>query len=286
MKIVFIVDDNDTNLMAAKQALEGHYKTFALPSAEKMFNLAEKIIPDLILLDIDMPEMDGFQAIEILKSNNKLKSIPVIFLTAKSDPAMEVRGFEMGAHDFIIKPFSTPVLLKRIETHIKRSETSIGTNNFEGSRQTAAADSGGISGIREKAAGERVGKIQSYLEILMNELIRTKIYDTEIYQISSKIKNEGYQKHAKMFTDYHYEKWDGTGYPRKLSGEEIPLEGRLMAVADMYDALVSERPYKKPLTHEQTIKIIKNGSGTLFDPKIIAAFMNVADEFLKISGSK
>ena len=118
MKTIFIVDDNDTNLMAAKTALEGIYKTYALPSAAKMFKLAEKIMPELILLDIDMPEMDGFQAIQVLKSDDKLKSVPVIFLSAKSDQAMETTGLEMGALDFINKPFSAPVLIERIEKHI------------------------------------------------------------------------------------------------------------------------------------------------------------------------
>ena len=118
MTTIFIVDDNDTNLMAAKTALEGVYKTYALPSAEKMFKLAEKIIPGLILLDIDMPEMDGFQAMQILKKDDKLKSIPVIFLTAKEDEATEKQGLEMGALDFIRKPFSRPVLIERIEKHL------------------------------------------------------------------------------------------------------------------------------------------------------------------------
>ena len=122
MKTVFIVDDNDTNLMAAKIALDGTYKTYALQSAIKMFSLAEKIMPDLILLDIDMPDMDGFKAMEILKSDNALKSVPVIFLTAINDPAAELHGLEMGAVDYIIKPFSKPVLLKRIETQIESSK--------------------------------------------------------------------------------------------------------------------------------------------------------------------
>jgi signal transduction histidine kinase len=119
MKTIFIVDDKDTNLLLAKTALEGMYKTYALPSAERMFKLAEKITPDLILLDIEMPEMDGFTAMEILKKNEKLKSIPVIFLTGKNDAASELHGFDLGALDFINKPFSAPVLLKRIETHIE-----------------------------------------------------------------------------------------------------------------------------------------------------------------------
>ena len=118
MKIIFIVDDNDTNLMAAKTALEGNYKTYALPSAEKMFKLAEKIMPDLILLDIDMPEMDGFEAIKVLKSDDRLKSIPVIFLTGKSDEATETKGLELGALDYINKPFSESSLLDIIEMHL------------------------------------------------------------------------------------------------------------------------------------------------------------------------
>ncbi|MCL2008546.1 MAG: cyclic nucleotide-binding domain-containing protein [Treponema sp.] len=124
MKTVFIVDDNDTNLMAAKIALEGTYKTYALQSAVKMFDLAEKILPDLILLDIDMPDMDGFKAMEILKENNRLKSIPVIFLTAMNDPDAELHGLEMGAADYIVKPFSKPVLIKRIETQIEVSKSA------------------------------------------------------------------------------------------------------------------------------------------------------------------
>ena len=119
MKTIFIVDDKDTNLLLAKTALEGSFKTFALPSAERMFKLAEKITPDLILLDIDMPEMDGFEAMSILKKDEKLKSIPVIFLTGKNDATSEINGFELGALDFINKPFSAPVLLKRVETHIE-----------------------------------------------------------------------------------------------------------------------------------------------------------------------
>ena len=118
MKTVFIVDDDGTNLMVAKTALDGIYKTYAMESAAMMFRLTEKIMPDLILLDINMPEMDGFQAIEILKKNDKLKSIPVIFLTARNDSEAALRGLELGAADYIIKPFSKPVLIKRIEMQL------------------------------------------------------------------------------------------------------------------------------------------------------------------------
>ena len=118
MKIIFIVDDSDANLLLAKNALEGVYETYALPSAARMFKIIERITPDLILLDVDMPEMDGFEALGILKTNEKLKSIPVVFLTGKQEPESEKRGLEMGAADFILKPFSPSGLKERIERYI------------------------------------------------------------------------------------------------------------------------------------------------------------------------
>ena len=332
MKTIFIVDDNDTNLMAAKTALDGTYKTFALPSAAKMFKLAEKIIPDLILLDIDMPEMDGFHAMQILKSDVKTKSIPVIFLTAKNDPETEIRGFEIGALDFVNKPFSPPVLIRRIETHIetdmliKKSQQAL--RDIHNATISVIAE---MVENRDKVTGTHIERTQAYLKILVKELIRTNTYIDEISrwdmallipsarlhdvgkisisdnvlnkpgkltaeeyesikehcaegervidQIIGRTKNDAFLLHAKLFAGYHHEKWDGTGYPRKLSGTGIPLEGRIMAVADVYDALISERPYKKPFTHEQAAAIIQKDSGTHFDPKIAEAFMNVAGDF-------
>jgi putative two-component system response regulator len=332
MKTIFIVDDNDTNLMTAKIALDGTYKTFALPSAARMFKLAEKIMPDLILLDVDMPEMDGFEAMSVLKSDDKLKSIPVVFLTAKHDTQSEIRGFEIGALDFINKPFSPPVLIRRIETHIetdkliKASQKAV--RDIHNATVSVIAD---VVESRDNVTGGQIERIQIYLEILINELVRTGVYadviagwdmtvllpsaqlhdvgkinisdvilnkpgkltDEEfsvikthcalgeeiIDRIIGKVKDDGFLCHAKKFAGYHHEKWNGTGYPRRLKGEEIPLEGRIMAIVDVYDALVSERPYKKPLPHEQAVEIIKNDSGTHFEPKIVEVFLNVADDF-------
>ena len=124
MKSIFIVDDQEVNLLLIKTALEGIYKTYAVDSMEGMFKLAEKIIPDLILLDIMMPEIDGFSGFQMIKNDVRLQSIPVIFLTAKNDYTSIMRSFEMGAFDFIEKPFSIPILLKRIETHIEMNEMS------------------------------------------------------------------------------------------------------------------------------------------------------------------
>jgi len=332
MKTVFIVDDNDTNLMAAKTALDGKYKAFALPSAARMFKLAEKIMPDLILLDVDMPETDGFEAMEALKSDEKLKTVPVVFLTAKHDAESEIKGFEMGALDFISKPFSPPVLIRRIETHIETDklikESQRAVRDLHNATISVISD---MVESRDKITGGHIERTQNYLEILVNEMIRSGIYADEmadwdiglllpsaqlhdvgkitisdlilnkpakltdeefeiikthcdegeriIDQIIKKTKDDGFLRHARKFAGCHHEKWNGLGYPRGLKEDVIPLEGRIMAIADVYDALVSVRPYKKAFTHEQAVEIIRRDSGTHFDPNIVPAFLNVAYDF-------
>jgi len=332
MKIIFIVDDNKSNLFSAKTALDGAYKTYALLSAERMFKMAERIIPDLILLDVDMPEMDGFEAMRILKSDERWKAIPVIFLTARNDAEAEVRGFDMGALDFINKPISPPVLIKRIETHLETDklikESQKALRKIHNATISVIAD---LVETRDETTGGHVERTQIYLELLVNELLRTGVYKDEvsawdksillssaqlhdvgkigisdlilnkpgkltdeefdiikrhcdkgelvISQIIERSDNDMSLEHAKRFAAYHHEKWDGTGYPRGLSGEAIPLEGRIMAIADVYDALVSKRPYKEPFSHEQAVEIIQKGSGTHFDPQIVEAFLNVEEDF-------
>jgi putative two-component system response regulator len=337
MKKIFIVDDNDTNRVAIKTALDGVYATYALPSAAKMFSLIEKITPDLILLDVDMPEMDGFEALTLLKADRSLSSIPVIFLTAQHDAESEIRGFEIGAIDFIHKPFSPPVLIKRIETHIETDriikESLRNVRNVHSATITVLAN---MVENRDSITGGHIDRTQKYLSILIKELMRTGVYAEDVSrwnlevllpsaqlhdvgkisvsdiilnkpaklteeeyvairrhcaegeriigEIVEKAKEDGFLLHAKKFAGFHHEKWDGTGYPNGLSGEDIPLEGRIMAIADVYDALVSERPYKKPYSHERAVEIIRGDSGTHFDPKLVEAFLNVADDFRAEAG--
>jgi len=337
MKTIFIVDDNSSNLIIANKALSKIYRTYSLLSAEKMFTLLEEIKPDLILLDVEMPVMNGFEALSILKKDDKLKSIPVVFLTARNDAESETRGFEMGAVDFLIKPFSPPVLLKRIEMHIETDK--IIKESLQSVRQVHNATINIIANMvenRDKVTGGHIDRTQKYLAILVFELLRTGVYSEEILSwnleellpsaqlhdvgkiaisdlvlnkadkltdgefelikkhceageiiiegIIKKANEDGFLNHAKRFAGYHHERWDGTGYPRRLAKEKIPLEARIMAIADVYDALVSERPYKKSFTHEQAIEIIKEASGTQFDPKIVDAFLNVANDFLEHAG--
>ncbi|MGF6376469.1 putative two-component system response regulator [Clostridiales Family XIII bacterium PM5-7] len=331
-KTIFVVDDNDTNLMAAKKALSGTYKTYAVPSAEKMFKLAEKITPDLILLDIEMPEMDGFEAMEKLKKDSNLCNVPVIFLTARHDVETEIKGLEVGALDFINKPFATPVLLKRIKMHIendiliKDSQRSL--RDMQNATISVIAE---MVENRDAVTGEHIERTQKYLEILIKEMLKQGVYVDEIAkwdlsillpsaqlhdlgkisisdiilnkpgkltkeefemiqkhtlegerlieEIIAKTKDDGFLSHAKKFAGYHHEKWNGEGYPRKLAGEAIPLQGRIMAVVDVYDALTNERPYKKAFSHEESVDIIKADRGKHFDPKIVDIFLSVADEF-------
>jgi len=299
-----------------------------------MFQLLEKITPDLILLDVEMPEMDGFEALSKLKSDEKLKTIPVVFLTAMNDAESEIRGFDIGAVDFIIKPFSPPVLIKRVETHI--GIDAIIKQSLRSVRIVHNATINIIANMvenRDKVTGGHIDRTQKYLAILLNELLLTGIYTDEIskwnlevllpsaqlhdvgkikisdlvlnkpeklsdddYAIIKKHCEEGEQiidgiiekaeednflLHAKIFAGCHHEKWDVSGYPKGLAGENIPLEGRIMVIADVYDALVSERPYKKSFTHEQAVEIIKNDSGKSFDPQIVEAFLNVENDFLE-----
>jgi putative two-component system response regulator len=332
MKTVFVVDDNDTNLVAAKIALENTYKTYTVPSAARLFKLAEKVRPDLLLLDVEMPDCDGFTALEMMKTNPYLANVPVIFLTAVQDSAAELRGFELGAVDFIIKPFTAPVLNRRIKSHIetdlliKDSQKSL--RNIQNALISVISE---LVENRDKVTGGHIERTQQYLEILLKELVRTGVYsdiiskwdlslllpsaqlhdvgkitisdlilnkparltpeefevikthaaegERIIDQIMEKTDDDGYLMHAKKFAGFHHEKWDGSGYPRGLSGEDIPLQGRIMAIADVYDALVSARPYKQPYDHEQAVEIMTKDAGTHFDPLLIETFLSVADEF-------
>ncbi|GHV39077.1 response regulator [Clostridia bacterium] len=342
MKTIFVVDDNETNRVAAKEALDASYKTYAMPSAERMFLLLERITPDLILLDIEMPETDGFAALRKLQENEEHRLIPVIFLTASSDEKNEVRGFEMGAVDFIGKPFSKPILLKRLETHIG-IDAIVKQRTFEVEESRASIDklkNGIISVIadvvegRDKETGGHIARTQKYLEIMLNGMAKAGVYSEWIddwdfsvvlpsaqlhdigkitisdmvlnkpgslsdeefaamkthaaegerlidqIAINVGVENAGFLRHAKLFAGTHHEKWNGKGYPRGLSGDDIPLEGRIMAIADVYDALTNTRVYKPAFPHERAVEIIRNDSGTHFDPKLVAVFLTEESEFL------
>jgi putative two-component system response regulator len=330
------VDDADTNLTKAKQALESSYRVLTMPSAAKMFNLLEKIIPDLILLDIEMPEMDGFAALEKLLQNTKTAKIPVIFLTAQTDAIVEARGFEMGAVDFITKPFSEPVLLNRIVSHLHIADLiQKRTEHIERLQSSILSVLADMVESRDEGTGGHIERTTSYVKMLLTEMVSRGLYadkirpwdlnlvissarlhdvgkiaisdsilnkpgeltkeEFEIMKTHAKegekiidkiIKQTGedvFLSHAKLFAGYHHERWDGRGYPYGLKGEDIPLQGRIMAVADVYDALTSVRPYKKAFSHEDSMNIIMENSGKQFDPEIAKVFYDIREDFKAVN---
>jgi len=338
-KVIFVVDDKDTNLTTAKQVLKEQYRVMTLPSAAKMFALMEKIKPDLILLDIEMPEMDGFEALTILKNKSESAGIPVIFLTGMRDVSVEVRGFQLGVVDFITKPFSEPVLINRIKTHLNIDEIiqERTTQLREKTAQLQHLQNGLVFVLadmvesRDKGTGGHIERTAAYLDILLRATMEKGLFEHEndeerfeqlissarlhdvgkiaisdtILNKPGKLTSEEYEimkthcvegeaiidqiikrtgtreflHNARLFAGAHHERWDGKGYPLGLAGEEIPILGRVMAIVDVYDALCSVRPYKKAFEPDEAVKIIMEGAGTQFDPKLADIFYEVKDLF-------
>ena len=345
-----LVDDNKTNLAIGKSILSEHYDVFALPSADKLFEFLKHIKPDLILLDVDMPGMNGYEAITLLKADNQYADIPVIFVTAKNSESDEYEGLELGAIDYVTKPFSPALLLKRIENHllIQKQKASLQEFNSnlikmvkEKTHQLYNLQNAIISNMaefvesRDLVTGKHISRTQKYLKKLTEQLIEDGVYTDELLiwdmnlillssqlhdvgkiaisdtilnkagkltdeeleimkthtkkgvEVIEKIANStdfaGFLEYAKLFAGTHHEKWNGTGYPQGLAGENIPLEGRIMAIADVYDALISARPYKKSFTTEESAQIIIDNTGTHFDPALINSFNKVKDDFAAIA---
>ncbi|MCL1998858.1 MAG: response regulator [Turicibacter sp.] len=331
-KIIFSVDDNDTNLIKIEDALSPHYDVMTLSSGKSMLKLIEKVKPDLILLDIKMPEMDGFEALEQLKSRSKLANIPVIFLTGTTDDGIETRGFEMGVVDFIHKPFSDLVLLNRVRLQIGLSDLiKERTMQLQRAYQNLIFILSDLVENRDKSTGGHIERTVEYIKILVAEMIKQKVYyeelkdwDVEVvsscailhdigkigvsdmilnkpakltleeftlmknhaingsYIIDKVIERTGedsFLKTARLFAEFHHENWDGTGYPHGLAGLDIPLHGRIMAIVDVYDALVTMRPYKEAFPHDVAVEIIMSDSGKRFDPKIAEVFNSIKDRF-------
>jgi putative two-component system response regulator len=352
-KTIFLVDDDSTTLMSGMNVLSTRYSVFTAPSAKKMFSLLEKHRPDLILLDIEMPEMNGYEAIKILKLNPETSTIPVIFLTGRNDAESELEGLNMGALDYISKPFVPRLLLKRIEVHLlvetqrrtleqQREELRYFNVNLqqmveEKTKTVVELQDAILKTVvdlvesRDDITGGHVERTKRWVGILIDVLRTHPHYRSDIEEwdiklvlqssqlhdvgkvaisdnilkkpgpltveefeemkkhviigvqimkrIEATAKTSDFLKYATIFAGTHHERWDGSGYPNGLKGEAIPLQGRIMAVADVYDALTSERPYKKALPHEEAVRIITEGRGTQFDPILTDLFIGAADLF-------
>ena len=330
-KTIFVVDDSSTNLSAAEGVLEKHYNVITLSSAERMFNVLERVKPDLILLDIEMPDMDGYDAIQLLKNNSLYEHIPVIFLTRLTDDVNEAHGIELGAIDFITKPFSEAVLLNRIRQHLHIDEIiQERTSQLIRLQNSIVFTLANIVENRDANTGGHIERTTVYIEILLNAMVQQGVYADEIntWNIESVVSSARlhdvgkiaipdavlnkpgplteeefdtmrthclagekiivqmafqtgeieFLNNARWSAVYHHERWDGTGYPYGLKGLDIPLQGRIMAIVDVYDALTTERPYKQPIPHEEALRIIKSESGKHFDPQIVSVFCDVHEQ--------
>jgi len=336
-KKILMVDDVALNHATARDVLQDTYEVYEALSAQEGFEILERVIPDLILLDIVMPEMNGMEMLRELKKTPAYKTIPVIFLTADTSPEAEVEGFDLGIVDYITKPFVPTVMTKRIETQIALAEYErdleakvdlkveemekmydIITVSFAGLVESRDGVTGGHlkntsiyfsafmehlkelpkyrnylpAGIAKRACRcaplHDIGKIAIKDEVLQkpaslsnNEFDKMKLHAViggDIFDfIKERIPDKDFADIAGKIARYHHERWDGTGYPEGLKGEEIPLVARIMSIVDVYDALTSERPYKKPFSHEKAMGLIAEGSGTQFDPALVKEFLSVSD---------
>ena len=349
---VLVVDDTPDNLMLIADLLRNRYRVKAANSGEKALRLLQgDALPDLILLDIMMPGLSGYDVAKQLKRAPRTRNIPIIFLTAMAAAEDEIRGLGLGAADYITKPIIPPVLLARVETQIKvkaaadflrdqndflEQEVQRRTREVTAIQDVTIHAMASLAETRDNETGNHIRRTQHYVKLLA-ELLREhprfrhfldeetikllfksaplhdigKIgipdrillkpgrYTAEEFEIMKTHTTLGrdaiqhaedqlgitvdFLQLAKEIAYSHQEKWDGSGYPQGLAGDDIPISARLMALADVYDALISRRVYKPGMPHAQAVEIIREGRGAHFDPDICDAFLAHSERFLAIA---
>ena len=348
---ILIVDDSPDNLSLMAGLLLNHYTVKTAIAGSQVMKIAITEQPDVILLDIMMPDLDGYEVCRRLKADSLTSQIPVIFLTSKTDPESEQLGMTVGAVDYIMRPVTPSILLSRVKAHfmVAANAKTMRINNeyleFEVSkrtRQMAALQNvtilalASLAETRDSETGNHLKRTQYYMELLCKYLRRqprftdflsperiqfmiqcAPLHDIGKVGIPDRILlNPGrYQpsefeimkthcelgRHAianaqasapqdgeffeiaKQIIYSHHEKWDGSGYPLGLVEEAIPIPARLMALADVYDALICRRVYKAGMSHEQAVQIIRDGRGKHFDPDVVDAFLALGDEFQAVA---
>lgn len=345
MKTILTVDDDRVNLIVAKRLLAKEYNVITANSGEKALEcLADTPDVDLILLDLQMPEMDGFEVMSRLRANERTAKIPVIFLTADHREETEIKCFEIGAVDFITKPFVPVIMQQRIRRTIELEDYR---QNLEQrlveqlQRVTKLQDNiiitlANIIESRDGTTGEHVKRTSVYTRYLVQKMLEKKIYCDEInaemadlickaapmhdigkitvedsiLRKAGKLTPEEYEKMknhslagseiiganlqsvvesdfidiAYQLARHHHEWWNGKGYPDGLNGRDIPLCARILAIADVYDALTAKRPYKERMTTEQALEIMEGNAGQ-FEPELLALFTQNPDELRALTDS-
>ncbi|MFY8150257.1 MAG: HD domain-containing phosphohydrolase [Prochlorococcaceae cyanobacterium] len=349
---VLVVDDTPENLQLMNGLLRERYRVRLANSGEAALRLArQEPKPDLILLDIMMPDLDGYQVCLQLKADGSTCHIPVIFLTAMDQQADQEKGFHCGCVDYITKPISPTLALARVATHVSlkqakdllsdhnrslREEVERRTLEVQKVQEVTIVAMASLAEARDNETGMHIRRTQNYVKALAEELRRASPYADELDEESidllfksaplhdigkvgipdhillkpGKLTVEEFElmkRHAVMgaqiissaeqlldlpssflhfareIAHHHHENWDGSGYPDHLRAEAIPLSARLMAVADVYDALISKRCYKEPFSHADACAFIESQSGLKFDPVVVEAFRRIEERFIAIA---
>ncbi|MGL4791908.1 MAG: HD domain-containing phosphohydrolase [Anaerotignaceae bacterium] len=347
---ILIIDDSPLIHKIVRRILTDSYKIESCFCGKEAIRRINEIKPSLIFLDVDMPEMNGFETIEKLKVMDICKDVPIIFLTGTNDILFEIKALSLGAVDYINKPFAEELLRKKVEIYLaytKQKETlSLYNENLQKMvkektkiiKELQSAIVFALSDLvemRDDLTGGHIQRTQAYYELILDALEKKQIYSDELKDVDHQQLVEASQLHdigkvaipdailckpgkltieefdimkrhtimghnavlkameltsekeflkfAAQVALYHHEKWSGKGYPKGLSQLEIPIAARIMSVVDVYDALVSERHYKKKMTHEQAMEILIEGRGTDFDPILIDIFLELNEKFKEIS---
>ncbi|GAA4426280.1 two-component system response regulator [Acidovorax lacteus] len=301
---LLLVDDEPTNLQVLRHVLQDGYRLLFATDGERALSIAREQRPDLILLDIMMPALDGYAVCRALKSDAGTASIPVIFVTALSDSQDEAAGFDVGAVDYITKPVSPPVVRARVRTHL----SLVRLDELRETRLQIVQRLGRAAEYKDNETGTHVIRMSHVAHALamaaglgtrfaedilnaapMHDVGKIGIPDAVLRkpgpldadewavmrrhpQIGAEIIGDhpsGVLQMARDIAAAHHEKWDGSGYPHGLQGEQIPLAARIVAVADVFDALTSRRPYKAAWTIEQALEHIEAQAGQHFDPRLV-----------------
>ncbi|WP_370293407.1 HD-GYP domain-containing protein [Thalassolituus sp.] len=317
MALILCVDDEVNNLKVLRVALQGTYDLLFAKSGKEALALASERQPDLILLDVMMPEMDGFEVCRRLKQDAQLAAVPVIFVTALQDEADEEVGLECGAVDYITKPISTAIVKARVKNHL----SLVRVDELQRTRLEIIQRLGRAAEYKDNETGHHVMRMSHYSQLIAQALGKNerwcekllhaapmhdigkigipdaimlkpgKLTDDEFDvmkthpRIGAEILGNSTAElmvMAKNVALYHHEKWNGSGYPERLSGKDIPLEARIVALADVFDALTSERPYKRAWSVEEACEYIHDSRGEHFDPEVVEAFDQCLPDILKI----
>ena len=314
---LLLVDDEPTNLQVLRHVLQADYRLLFATDGERALQVAREQRPDLVLLDIMMPNMDGYAVCCALKADAATASIPVIFITALDDSQDETAGFDVGGVDYLTKPVSPPVVRARVRTHL----SLVRMDELRETRLQIVQRLGRAAEYKDNETGLHVIRMSHFAQLLalaagcspawaedllnaapMHDVGKIGIPDAVLRkpgpldadewatmrrhpEIGAEIIGEhpsGVLQLAREIALAHHEKWDGSGYPRGLAGEAIPLSARIVAIADVFDALTTRRPYKEPWPVQEAMNHIAAQAGKHFDPALVALFAPLLPQLLEI----